>query len=368
MNHYKLPVYCLLIIGFGIIITSCSGQVTPKTDSKPTTTKTVTSGDGMFFSGAPSYDPLFYIDGQLCQHLRRIHQDAKGNLWFGTNVYGLMLYDGERLHYFKNYKGLGEGRITAIHEDTKGNVWFGTANGLTKYNGTNFTNYTNNFGTLANEIWCFAIDAAGLFWVGTTDGVYTFDGSEFKPFKLPKADVGKTTSVYGADRITSLVIDKNEQLWFGTDGYGITRYNGENFKHITKENGLPDNVINQLFFDSEDNLWIGTMYGGVSRYNGKSFENFTQDKKVSGVEVGGFFEDDYGNIWFTAENNGVYCYNGTQFKKYTSDDGLNTNGALAIFQDKEQRFWVGGWGGLFRFNGAKFTTVTKQGPWGKEAF
>ena len=31
-------------------------------------------------------DPLFFLPGQLCQHVRRIYQDQQDNLWMGTNV------------------------------------------------------------------------------------------------------------------------------------------------------------------------------------------------------------------------------------------------------------------------------------------
>ncbi len=59
---------------------------------------------------APRVDPLFFIDGQLCQHVRKIFQDRSGNLWFGTNVYGLMRFDGDTLVYFDEKDGLGLGR------------------------------------------------------------------------------------------------------------------------------------------------------------------------------------------------------------------------------------------------------------------
>jgi len=87
-------------------------------------------------------DPLFYIDGQLCQHLRKIFQDKNGDLWFGTNVYGLMRYNGDTLEYFSDKEGLPGGRITGIVEDEKGNIWFGSYGGLTKYDGKSFTNFS----------------------------------------------------------------------------------------------------------------------------------------------------------------------------------------------------------------------------------
>jgi len=46
-------------------------------------------------------------------HLRKIFQDSKGNLWFGTNVYDLMMYDGDTLRYITKKEGFSGGRVTA---------------------------------------------------------------------------------------------------------------------------------------------------------------------------------------------------------------------------------------------------------------
>ncbi|NND34131.1 MAG: regulator, partial [Saprospiraceae bacterium] len=105
---------------------------------------------------------------------------------------------------------------------------------------------------------------------------------------------------------------------------------------------------------------------------GESFTNFTANGTISGAEVWSIYEDESGNIWFPAENSGVYRYNAGSgyedehpdaFTNFDAADGLNTNGIQSIFRDKEGRFWFGGWGGLFRYDGKSFYSVTKTGPW-----
>lgn len=327
----------------------------------------------------PWIDPLFFIDGQLCQHVRKIFQDKSGNLWFGTNVYGLIRYNGDTLEYFTEKDELGGGRITGIVEDDKGNVWIGTYAGLTKFDGRSFTTYTEKDGLLNKEIWSLIIDTKGIFWIGHNAGISRFDGKEFTTFPIPKAHVKDTTTVYSYDRITSIIEDRKGNFWFGTDGFGICKYNpkvepegtDKTFTLLTKEDGLPDNTIYDLMEDSHGNLWIGTFFGGVCKYDGVKFTNFTNTGLINGVEVSGFFEDSSGDIWFAAENFGVYYYDGTSFTNYNADNGLITNGILCIYEDREKRFWFGGWGGLFRYDpsallrpdGETFFTVTKNGPW-----
>ena len=363
-HHRNRPIYFILI--FLISITSCNGQENKNLRPKKVEASTTDSS-----SLATSWvDPLFFIEGQLCQHVRKIFQDRKGNIWFGTNVYGLMRYDGDSLEYFDKNNGHDYSRITGFAEDPAGNMWFSCYQGLIKYDGNSFTNFTEKDGLLNNEIWSFIIDSKGIFWIGTNDGISRFDGKTFTTFPLPKAPVKEPNTVYSADRITSIAEDKNSNLWFGTDGFGLCKYDGKTITHFTTEDGLPDNAIYELMADSKGNLWIGTFYGGVSKFDGEKFTNFTKDGLVEGVEVSGFFEEDNGDIWFAAENHGVYRFNassagkqGELFTHFFKEDGLQTNGILNIFKDKEGRFWFGGWGGLFRYVEKSFVSVTKSGPW-----
>lgn len=308
-------------------------------------------------------DPLFFIEGQLCQHIRRIFQDKKGDLWFGTNVYGLMRYDGKSLDYFDKKNGLDFSRVTGFTQDKDGNLWISSYQGITKYDGQSFTLFTDKDGLLNNETWCITADSKGIFWIGTNKGISRFDGKKFSTFSIPGVPVKTSNTLYDEDRIVSIVEDKNGNLWFGTDGFGICRFDGETFTNFTTEDGLCDNVIHELMADSKGNIWIGTFFGGLSMYDGNKFTNFTKEGRISGVEVSGFFEDKKGNIWFAAENNGVYRYDGNSFINFNEKDGLITNGILSIFEDREGRFWFGGWGGLFRYDKGIFTPVTKDGPW-----
>jgi len=355
-HQIYIPVYLFLL--FSVSITSCTGQENKGLKG----TKVESTEEHNSDSTTAWIDPLFFNDGQLCQHLRKIFQDNSGNLWFGTNNYGLLRYDGDTLVYFSEEE-LNSGRITGISEDKAGNVWVSNNKGLSKYDGKSFTNFVEKEAPFENEAWSLLIDSKDRIWVGTNEGVRQFDGEAFIPFPIPKAPVEDTTTYYAADRISSILEDKTGTIWFGTDGFGICKYDGKNFTFLTKKDGLPDNNIGGLMQDSKGNIWIGTMYGGVSKYDGQSFINFTQDGVIEGIELGGMHEDKNGNIWLAFENHGVYRYDGTSFTNFNEKDGLNTNTILDIFEDREGRFWFGGWGGLFRYEDKSFVVVTKDGPW-----
>ena len=370
-------IYIMLL--FSILLASCNGQIKTNTEresailsdsitNSPSSSKTQTITQNFEIN---KVDPLFFIPDQLCQHVREIYQDKRGDLWFGTNVYGLMHYNGDTLEYFSERDGIGGGRITGIVEDKEGNVWFGTYRGLTKYDGESFFNFSKKDGLVNDEIWSLIIDRNNILWLGTANGVIRFDGKEFTTIHIPKADVKNASTVYSYDRITSIIEDRKGSLWFGTDGFGISKFNpnaelngtDKSFTYITNEDGLPGNNIYDLFEDRNGNIWIGTYFGGVSKYDGKAFTNFTKNGVISGVEVCGFFEDGNGDIWFAAEHFGVYRYKEKSFTNFSQKEGLKSNGILSIYKDREGRFWFGGWGGLFRYDEKSFFSVGKNGPW-----
>ena len=54
-----------------------------------------------------------------------------------------------------------------------------------------------------------------------------------------------------------LLQDSRGFLWTGTEGGGLSRFDGKEFVTFTIGNGLPDNTIRSLFEDKAGNLWIG---------------------------------------------------------------------------------------------------------------
>ena len=337
-----------------LMVSSCNGQADPRSKTE--------NGGPLAVPSVPFKDPLFFIDGQLCQHLREIYQDKAGDLWLGTNVYDLMRYNGDTLNYITEQEGFSGGRVTGIAEDSDGNLWLATGFGLNKYDGHSFTVFTEEDGLSNSEIWSMHIDSGGIIWIGHNEGLSRFDGTQFENFAIPKPEVKDPNTIYSANRITGIAGDQAGNLWLGTDGYGICRYDGQTFTSFTTADGLCDNTIYDLMVDRKGNLWIGTYWGGVSQYDGQTFTNYTQDGVIGGVEAGGFFEDTNGDIWFGVENNGVYRYDGKVFKHYTRED-IRGASVLSIYKDREDRFWLGGWGGLFRYDKGIFTPVTKDGPW-----
>nr|WP_290935754.1 two-component regulator propeller domain-containing protein [Haliscomenobacter sp.] len=107
--------------------------------------------------------------------------------------------------------------------------------------------------------------------------------------------------------ITCMLQDKNGNIWFGTNGGGVSKYDGKFFTHFTEKEGLSNNIVQSILEDKSGNIWFGTWGGGVSRLSreGTSFTHFTEKEGLSNNIVQSILEDKSGNIWFGTFGGGV---------------------------------------------------------------
>ena len=156
--------------------------------------------------------------------------------------------------------------------------------------------------------------------------------------------------------------DSKGNMWFSNNG-GLYIYDGKILQHLSEKDGLCNNSVNDILEDDKGRIWLATHYNGVCIYDGKSFEHVASNKGVQGTEVWSLYKDTHGNIWFPVEGFGVYRYDGISYKNYSSKHGLKSNAIQSVFEDREGRLWLGGWMGLFRYDGTNFFSVGKSGPW-----
>ena len=298
----------------------------------------------------------------LSDFVRRIFQDQRGHLWFGTNGDGVARYDGDTLEYFSVDEGFGGVAVRGIVEDRESNLWFGTENGLTRYDGESFVNFTRNDGLVGNNVWSLLVDRQGTLWVGTLDGVSRFDGTRFSSFELPDSAPDPARGVSTAKAVHSIMEDSKGKIWFGTSG-GAQVYSDGSLTNLSTKDGLCGDSVNAILEARDGNIWFATHHHGVCRFDGESFTHFTEQDGVEGTEAWDLYEDKSGNIWFPIENSGVYRFDGESFANFQEAQGLATNAVQSTFEDREGRLWLGGWRGLFRHEGKSIVAVGKNGPW-----
>lgn len=155
--------------------------------------------------------------------------------------------------------------------------------------------------------------------------------------------------------IRSSFKDKSGNLWFGTFGNGVSKYDGMAFTNYSMAHGLVHNYIKTITQDRKGNIWFGS-YGGASRYNGVYFENFTTEQGLPDNHVYKIIEDKNGHIWFaTMEGVSRYIENENddrkgEFINYDERQGLFGNYASDIMEDRDGDLWVAGKKGVFKFD------------------
>ena len=83
------------------------------------------------------------------------------------------------------------------------------------------------------------------------------------------------TSIDGLpqSQVTAMIEDANGYLWVGTEGGGLARFDGHDFKVYTTKDGLTANDIIGLHIDQHQNLWI-LHVRGLSKFDGYTFKRF----------------------------------------------------------------------------------------------
>ncbi len=156
---------------------------------------------------------------------------------------------------------------------------------------SNFTNFTTDNGLVLDAVTCSLLDKFGNLWFGTHGGgVSRYDGKSFSTFT--------TAQGLAHNDVWSITEDNTGNLWFGTNGGGVSRYDGKSFSTFTTAQGLAHNFVWSITGDKNGNLWFGTNGGGVSRYDGKSFSTFTTAQGLAYNFVYSITEDNTGNLWF----------------------------------------------------------------------
>ena len=215
-----------------------------------------------------------------------------------------------------------------------------------------FQNIRMEQGMASSSIMSMLEDKYGNLWFGTFGGgVSKYDGHSFTHFSEKEG--------LSNGRVFAILEDKNGNLWFGTDGGGVCKYDGQTFTRFAEEEGLSFRWVLSLLEDRSGNIWIGSFEGGLIKYDGHSFTHFTEKEGLGHNKIRSISEDKNGDLWF-ATPRGVCKFDGHSFTHLTEKDGLISDDVGCIFEDKNGILWFGTRYGLTRYDGYSFTHFTEK--------
>jgi ligand-binding sensor domain-containing protein len=120
--------------------------------------------------------------------------------------------------------------------------------------------------------------------------------------------------------------------------------------------------VRRIFQDKNGDLWFGTNGQGVIRYDGRSVNYYSTNEGFAGGAVRSIVEDNEGNVWF-GTNNGLNKYDPTEtmrtgsvsFTNFSEKNGLLHNGIWSMVVDSKGIIWIGTYKGVSTFDGETFT-------------
>lgn len=207
-------------------------------------------------------------------------------------------------------------------------------------------------------------DSKGNLWFGTLgEGVVRYDVKSLTYFSSPDG--------FNAQSVHAINEDKDGNLWFGTD-QGVYKYDGKTFRNYSQKDGLEHIDVSRksILVDKSGGIWVGT-HGGVYRYDPfaetTGVQPFSLFPFLPPINVAGIMEDKAGNIWFASSGNGVFRYDGSTITNITEKEGLGENYAGGLAQDKDGKMWFLTKNGICRYDGKTLTEYTpKDGLGGTE--
>ena len=218
------------------------------------------------------------------------------------------------------------------------------------YNPFNFTFYSKLQGLKHNFITSILQDTNGNLWIGTDGaGIIRYDGLNFTQYT--------TQQGLSNNFIYCMLEDKYENLWFGTYGSGVIKYAGFHFTSYTENNGLLNNYVYSMMEDKIGNLWFGTKVG-IMKFKNDNIEYLIPQNVDSVNCIKSILEDNFGNIWFGTEQNGVLKYDGVHFTNYKKRTGLIGNQVNAMIQSKSGEILFGTENGITIFNDNTFKVMS----------
>jgi ligand-binding sensor domain-containing protein len=149
--------------------------------------------------------------------------------------------------------------------------------------------------------------------------------------------------------MTSLLVDRDGELWFGSSGHGLNRWLGYNYwEHWTATDGLRSDIVWAILRDRTGRLWVGTDKGLAFQDRGQTkFTAWAAPPWLDHQRVQTLAESKDGAIWL-----GTFAGNVVRIDRQTSRlTRVAAGGAVyRLLADTNDRVWIANETGLFVIN------------------
>ena len=306
------------------------------------------------------------------------YSKERDEVYFGA-ADGLYFFNGDSIQKYKSDNdGLNAAFVNSVYSDSYGNLWIATRQkGVFRvHQNGSIKQFTTSDGLPSNYVKT-VIESPNKIWVGTLNGLVLIEKDTLSNFELPNNAEGNitiTTStkynndlVFGAlnghlyfvnpkqntfrvinqtngfdyKKIWSLFTDAEGNLWFGTLGQGLTKFNST-FTYFNDENGLLNSYINTICGNGSE-IWFGCKGHGIDVVeDNKIIKSITS--KQMGTSIINRIEK-IGNTIYVGRNGGISVFEGDDFKNINFPKELGND--VYAFYKKDGTLYIGTKLGLY---------------------
>jgi ligand-binding sensor domain-containing protein len=276
----------------------------------------------------------------------------QGNIVVGTYGGGLSVYDQAK-DQWRNLNipnGLADQFVYDVEQAPNGDIWIATWSGANRIRGgalddpSQWETFTveNTNGGLPNP-WVYGVEAGqnGEMWFATESGLARYKDGEWRNWQH-------------SDGLGAPYEQVRDAIQFTNDPARASKHHARQ----KSQQGLDDvdvaynpNYIISLEVDREGNVWCGTWGGGLARFDGSEWKNYTSADGLPGNHIFMLYRDPQGEIW-AGTSKGLARVDRAEerFSTFTVADGLYADNVFSMANAADGSVWVGSFGGLARFS------------------
>ncbi len=286
-----------------------------------------------------------------------LFEDSRQILWVGTETAGLCAIKNGAVQNFPDTSA--GGIVNCAFEDGGGNIWFSAENG--KF-------FCWKDGKMDSHPTIFPAQlfyrAAHVFVSGKNGVVWHLQNGRVEKWRGNRLEKDFGATPWSGAHVSAALEDASGNLVVGTQGAGLFWFQSDgSCMHIGKDDGLSHNIVLSLSLDREGNLWAGTDGGGLDRIKRKVFFSPAGLSTETAQSVA---QDAAGGLWVAFNSHGLAYWQTNSATSY----GIGTSSnAWTVLVDKHQQIWAGTRGeGLFRFMSYYFQPVADAQKIGREIY